>query len=229
MSARFRNAANSQCREMEMPNVTEIDSFSANDVVEEDSVDALITNKEIGARLKRLRLRRSMGLVELGERAGLSASYLSQLETGRVVPTLRNLSRIAMVHKVDISYFFTDVKRALFKLSRSRDRINIPVGPKDRPFMLSQSMAGLIADRSLVPCIAMLRPGLDSEVFVGKQFQGIEFAYVLEGAVSVKAMERAEVLEQGDVAWIGGSQQRQYKCVGEAPARVMIVSFQGKA
>ncbi len=34
-----------------------------------------------------------MGLVELGRHTGLSASFLSQLETGRVVPTLRNLAR----------------------------------------------------------------------------------------------------------------------------------------
>ena len=38
-----------------------------------------------------------MGLVELGRHTGLSASFLSQLETGRVVPTLRNLARVAMV------------------------------------------------------------------------------------------------------------------------------------
>ena len=61
------------------------------------AAEAFITEKRIGERIKRLRLKRSMGLVELGKHTGLSASFLSQLETGRVVPTLRNLALIAMV------------------------------------------------------------------------------------------------------------------------------------
>jgi transcriptional regulator with XRE-family HTH domain len=65
-----------------------------------------IAEKHIGERIKRLRLKKSMGLVELGRHTGLSASFLSQLETGRVVPTLRNLARIAMVFSKDLSYFF---------------------------------------------------------------------------------------------------------------------------
>ncbi len=72
-----------------------------------DSVTAerFITEKRLGERIRRLRLKKSMGLVELGKHTGLSASYLSQLETGRVVPTLRNLARIAMVFSKDLSYF----------------------------------------------------------------------------------------------------------------------------
>ena len=59
--------------------------------------EAFIAAKRIGDRIKYLRQRKGMGLVELGRYTGLSASFLSQLETGRVVPTLRNLARLAMV------------------------------------------------------------------------------------------------------------------------------------
>ena len=74
--------------------------------VDEETTERFIGEKRIGERIKRLRLKKSMGLVELGKHAGLSASFLSQLETGRVVPTLRNLARIAMVFSKDLSYFF---------------------------------------------------------------------------------------------------------------------------
>ena len=70
-----------------------------------DAAERFITEKRIGERIRRLRLKKSMGLVELGRHTGLSASFLSQLETGRVVPTLRNLARIAMVFSKDLSYF----------------------------------------------------------------------------------------------------------------------------
>jgi DNA-binding XRE family transcriptional regulator len=74
--------------------------------VDPETAERFIAEKRIGERIKRLRLKKSMGLVELGKHTGLSASFLSQLETGRVVPTLRNLSRIAMVFSKDLSYFF---------------------------------------------------------------------------------------------------------------------------
>jgi DNA-binding XRE family transcriptional regulator len=70
--------------------------------VDPETAERFIAEKRIGERIKRLRLKKSMGLVELGKHTGLSASFLSQLETGRVVPTLRNLSRIAMVFSKDL-------------------------------------------------------------------------------------------------------------------------------
>ena len=54
----------------------------------ETSSEALIEAKVLGLKIRSHRLKRAMGLVELGCRAGLSASFLSQLETGKVVPTL---------------------------------------------------------------------------------------------------------------------------------------------
>src|SRR5258708_25346837 len=74
--------------------------------VDGEAAELFIAEKRIGERIKHLRLRKSMGLVELGRRTGLSASFLSQLETGRVAPTLRNLAPIAMGFPQDLSYFF---------------------------------------------------------------------------------------------------------------------------
>src|SRR5260370_39874359 len=70
--------------------------------VDGEAAESFIAEKRIGERIKHLRLKKSMGLVELGRYTGLSASFLSQLETGRVVPTLRNLARIAMVLSKDL-------------------------------------------------------------------------------------------------------------------------------
>jgi transcriptional regulator with XRE-family HTH domain len=198
---------------------------SVQDVVEEPAVEMLIGEKDLGARLKALRLRRSLGLVELGQRSGLSPSYLSQLETGRVVPTLRNLARIAMVHRVDLSSFFAVPQRDVFRISKARDRIKIPFGAKHRPFMLSQSMSALIPDRRIVPCIAELLPGSDCEAFDAHPFDGLEFSYIMQGSVCVTTPQRTEVLEERDVVWIEGTSNRRYKCVSDVPAKVLIISL----
>jgi len=91
-----------------------------------DAAERFITEKRLGERIRRLRLKKSMGLVELGRHTGLSASFLSQLETGRVVPTLRNLARIAMVFSKDLSYFFESEPVAIFRVHRKKDRVRMP-------------------------------------------------------------------------------------------------------
>ena len=91
-----------------------------------DTAERFITEKHLGDRIRRLRLKKSMGLVDLGRHTGLSASFLSQLETGRVVPTLRNLARIAMVFSKDLSYFFESEPTPIFRVHRKKDRVRIP-------------------------------------------------------------------------------------------------------
>lgn len=54
----------------------------------------------LGEKLRGLRLKKSMGLVQLGKHTGLSPAMLSKLENGRLVPTIPTLLRIAMVFSV---------------------------------------------------------------------------------------------------------------------------------
>ena len=104
--------------------------------VASEQAEAFITEKRIGERIKHLRLKKAMGLVELGKHTGLSASFLSQLETGRVVPTLRNLARIAMVFSKDLSYFFEPEPQKLFRIHRSKDRARLPQSGVEYPTYL---------------------------------------------------------------------------------------------
>src|SRR5256885_15869590 len=65
----------------------------------------------IGEKLRTLRLRKSLGLVELGKHTGLSAALLSKLERGKLFPTLPTLLRIAMVFGVGLDFFFSDERK----------------------------------------------------------------------------------------------------------------------
>jgi transcriptional regulator with XRE-family HTH domain len=195
------------------------------DAVEESSVEAAIEAKAIGQKIRRLRLKRSMGLVELGQRTSLSASFLSQIETARVVPTLRNLARIALVFGKDFSYFFGDESEHPFHLSRAASRIRLPVEKKETVFLLSDSLSALIPDRSVIPCIADFLPTVEGATFDPYIFEGLEFVYVIEGSVTLSTKTEKQVLHAGDNAWIDGSATRQYQRYGDKPARAMIITF----
>src|SRR5256885_13016728 len=84
----------------------------------------------IGEKLRTLRLRKSMGLVELGKHTGLSAALLSKLERGKLFPTLPTLLRISMVFAVGLDYFFSDERnRRVVAVVRKQERVRFP----DRP------------------------------------------------------------------------------------------------
>jgi transcriptional regulator with XRE-family HTH domain len=189
------------------------------DAVEESDVEALIEAKAIGERIRRLRLKRSMGLVELGRQTTLSASFLSQLETGRVVPTLRNLARIAMVFGKDFSYFFREEKANAFHISREKNRIRLPVGKKDNPFLISESLSALIGDRSIVPCVA------EGAAFEPPIFEGLELVFVIRGSLTVSTGTEKQRLSASDSLWIEGTAKRQYECHGDTSARALIITF----
>src|SRR6202042_518600 len=81
----------------------------------------------IGEKLRSLRLRKSMGLVELGKHTGLSAALLSKLERGKLFPTLPTLLRISMVFGVGLDYFFSDErKRRVVGVVRREQRVRFP-------------------------------------------------------------------------------------------------------
>ena len=61
----------------------------------------------IGPRIKALRLRKKLGLVQLAAHTGLSSAMLSKIERGQMFPTLPTLLRIAMVFGVGLDHFFS--------------------------------------------------------------------------------------------------------------------------
>lgn len=194
----------------------------------QEQVEQSIRATNIGAKIRRLRLKRSMGLVELGQRTGLSASFLSQLETGRVVPTLRNLSRIALTFEKELSYFFEHDHKNLFRISRgderSRLKINKGSGGKGSGPMISESMRVLVPDQSLVPCIAEFPASDTGSSFVPEVFDGEEFVYVIAGSLSIRSSAGEATLNLEDVLWVAGNVEREYRCEAGQMAKAMIIT-----
>jgi hypothetical protein len=61
------------------------------------TLDATLSSLQIGQSCDGFASRKKVALVDLGGHTGLSASLRSQLENGKLVPTLPLLARIAMV------------------------------------------------------------------------------------------------------------------------------------
>lgn len=198
----------------------------ANLQVDGEAAESVIAEKRIGERIKHLRLRKSMGLVELGRHTGLSASFLSQLETGRVVPTLRNLARIAMVFSKDLSYFFDPEPQTLFRIHRGKDRVRLPQSGVQDPTYYFESLGYMVPDRQLDPYFAEFLPPKAGREPRAHQHFGCEFLYLLSGALNVRHGENLHQVCPGDAVYFDASTIHSYECASETSATALIVTIQ---
>jgi transcriptional regulator with XRE-family HTH domain len=194
--------------------------------VDGEAAESFIAEKRIGERIKHLRLKKSMGLVELGRHTGLSASFLSQLETGRVVPTLRNLARIAMVFSKDLSYFFDPEPQTLFRLHRRSERVRLPQTGADDPTYFFESLGYHVPDRQLDPYYAEFLPLKEGRVPRAHQHAGCEFLYLLSGTLDVRHGESTYHVDGGDAIYFDANTVHSYVCTSKTPATAVIVTLQ---
>ena len=190
-----------------------------------ETAERFIEEKRIGERIRRLRLKKSMGLVELGKHTGLSASFLSQLETGRVVPTLRNLARIAMVFSKDLSYFFDSEPAPIFRVHRHSERVRMPQTGVEPPTYYFESLGYMVPDRHMDPYYAEFVPLEGSPEPKAHIHPGFEFLYVLHGDLALRHGEQESILEAGDSAYFDAGTPHSYQCVGRKPTGAIIVTM----
>src|SRR5579863_8489446 len=190
-----------------------------------DAAERFITEKHLGERIRRLRLKKSMGLVELGKYTGLSASFLSQLETGRVVPTLRNLARIAMVFSKVLSYFFEAEPQSMFRVHRRKECVRLPQTGVDEPTYFFESLGYMVPDRHMDPYFAQFIPLEQDHEPRAHVHPGYEFLYVLDGQLDLRHGEHHSTLEPGDAVYFDSSTPHSYVCAGKKPADALIVTM----
>jgi len=189
------------------------------------TAEAFISERKIGERIKKLRLKKSMGLVELGRHTGLSASFLSQLETGRVVPTLRNLARIAMVFSKDLSYFFEPEPHTLFRIHRKHERVRLPQTGVDDPTYYFESLGYMVPDRHLDPYYAEFIPLKANTDVRPHVHPGYEFLFMLEGELDLRHGDKTHLVQPGDSVYFDASTPHSYRCAGKTSAIALIVTM----
>jgi transcriptional regulator with XRE-family HTH domain len=190
-----------------------------------ETAERFIEEKHIGDRIRRLRLKKSMGLVELGKHTGLSASFLSQLETGRVVPTLRNLARISMVFSKDLSYFFESEPTAMFRIHRQKDRVRLPQTGVEPPTYFFESLGYMVPDRYMDPYLAEFIPMARISEPRAHMHPGYEFLFVMDGELELRHGDQSCMLDAGDSAYFDSGTPHSYQCAGKRSARVVIVTM----
>ncbi len=190
----------------------------------EQTVRRVLGSYEIGFKLRQLRLRKKIALVDLGKHTGLSASMLSQLENGKLIPTLPTLARIAMVFDVGLEHFFADKRlRRTFSIVRAEERLKFP----DRsdspvPGYFFEVLAFGTSDKSMSSYLAEF-PKRSSKDVRQHVHDGSEFVHLLEGTLAIHYQSEDHILNAGDSVYFDASEAHSYCGQSENPVAKAIV------
>jgi len=178
----------------------------------------------IGPRIRTLRLKKKLGLVQLGAHTGLSPAMLSKIERGQLFPTLPTLVRIAMVFGVGLDHFFAPEKdKPLVAVVRKGERIRLPVPAGDGPpAWLFESLDYPAADRRMEAFYAEFPA--DAPQSEPHRHGSAEFIYVLSGRLSVDVDGEESLLHPGDAIYFDSSVAHSYRREGAMACKALVVT-----
>ena len=191
----------------------------------ESTIRRVLSSYDLGNKLRQLRLKKKIALVDLGKHTGLSASMISQLENSKLVPTLPTLARIAMVFDVGLEYFFTDKKRKrLFSIVRADERMSFPErSDSPIPGYFFECLAFGAQDKSLQAYLAEF-PARKPDDVKEHVHEGAEFFHVIEGSISIRYQDEDYLMQKGDSVYFDSSGPHSYRGVGKETARAIVIT-----
>ena len=178
----------------------------------------------IGPKLRQLRKRLGVTLEALAGRTGLTKGYLSKIETGKMVPPIATLSRIAQAVGCEMAYFF-QVQPAVDGFD---DRVSVVRAGQQRPVVRGgtsfgydyRSIAHTLPSKAMDPFIFTFPAELQWDTFF--EHQGEELVFVLSGTVVFEIAGRELTLETGDSVYFDSSLPHSGKSKG-AQAQALVV------
>ena len=179
----------------------------------------------IGEKIRALRLRKKMGLVEVGKHTGLSPALLSKIERGRLFPTLPTLLRIALVFSVGLEFFFAGARdKPVVAVMRKKQRVRLPERPGTRDVAYRfESLDYLAPERRFDSFHAeffrvapdKLRP---------HAHPGAEFIYAMLGTLTVRVGTEDYTLEPGDSMYFDSTVPHAYTRSGGRRCEAIVVT-----
>ena len=188
-----------------------------------DSITTELGKYGIGGKLRRLRLRKSMGLLELSKHTGLSLALLSKLERDVMHPTLPTLARIAMVFSIGLEYFFNSEPRPVLEIVRKKDRLRFPDDPEADPASYYfESLDFPVPNRALHTFFAEFNP-ITPDQCRPHQHAGIEVLYIISGKLELRTGDDVHELSEGDAIYFDSGVPHAYRRIGARRATAVAV------
>jgi transcriptional regulator with XRE-family HTH domain len=161
---------------------------------------------KIGLRIRERRKELGWSLRELGERAGVSAGFLSQVENDQVSPSLNSLQSIATAMQVPMFSLLNDTpsgsvvkagERRKFSFEGSKISYDLLTTDFSRQMMAYQINIGPYSKRIAQPLSRSTE----------------QWMHVIQGKMKIVIGEEVHILKEGDTIYYDGDLLREFGSV----------------
>jgi len=176
--------------------------------------------KIVGVNIKRLREERGMTLRALARQLGVSASFLSQVETGKASSSLATLKKIA-------DSLSTTVGGLIGEGQKASDNPVVKAGERKRLQQVGKGvdiylLTSQDANKQMEPLLFELNEKATSGAASYRHF-GQEFVLLIKGMIEVTLNDTAYVLKKGDSMYFNSNVPHSFRNIGKEKAEAVWV------
>lgn len=191
--------------------------------------DVTATVPSIGERLNELRSLHRYSIRGLASKAGVSASLVSDIEKGKVEPSISTLKRLAGAMGTTITYFFSEQAHANGRVIRKQERVLLDGGSNiadSRAGMESSGVRFELASPKESETIEAIYGRYEVGATLGDEpytHEGEEWGMVLTGRLKVIVGDEVYFLEPGDSIWFPSTIPHRMENVATTPTEYIWI------
>ena len=182
----------------------------------------------IGERLAELRKEHRYSIRKLAERAGVSASLVSDVERGKVEPSITTLKRLSDALGTTLTFFFSDPAEERSRVVRAAERVVLR-GSDNSSEASSDHRKGVrfeLASPEHAEGIEAIYGRYEVGASLGDEpvtHEGEEWGMVLSGRLKVWVGDEIHFLDPGDAIWYPSTTPHRMENVADGPTEYIWI------
>ncbi|ORB27772.1 transcriptional regulator, XRE family [Natranaerobius thermophilus JW/NM-WN-LF] [Mycolicibacterium parafortuitum] len=177
-----------------------------------------MTNRRLGAEIRRIRMESGLTLVDIAAATGLSASMLSMLERGKTGVSVGSLVAVASALDVAIGDLFHPAKGPELSLVRYADQQELTLGPGVTRRVIQRSRK-----HGLEVAALKLAVGAHTGTELVRH-EGQEIVVVQAGRLTVQSGTARHDLDAGDSIRLDADCPHRFANDGAEPAEALLIA-----
>ena len=180
----------------------------------------------LGKRIKNIRLNKGLTQEQLATRSGLAKSYISLLESGKKIPAIFTLSKIADAFGISIGNFFeiTDDSSDVAHV-RKEDRIKIEKNGSSFGYIY-EALCVQKKNRILDAFVVTILPNKERKKRIEFEHPGEEFDFIIDGSAKYIIDNQEYELHEGDAIHFDSTLKHSVEALGDKPVVTLSVHAQ---
>lgn len=173
---------------------------------------------KIGAKIKELRVQKSLTQEELADRCELSKGFISQLERDLTSPSIATLVDILQCLGTNLEEFFSKTASEQVVYSRTDYFEKIDTELKNRiEWIIPNAQKNMME-----PILLTLEP--DGSTYPDNPHEGEEFGYILSGAITIHLGNKTYKAKKGESFYFTPNKKHFISASGKSGASLLWVS-----